>query len=122
MDKKKSDKNLKTYEIDATGKAMGRLASEVAIIITGKKQSNYLPNTIPLVKVIISNIDKVKISDKKLKDNIFYQHSGYPGGLKEKQWSDIFNKNPQLLFMKIINNMIPSNKLKKHLLKKIIFE
>ena len=122
MDKKKSNEKLKTYEVDATGKAMGRLASEVAIIITGKKQVNYLPNTIPLVKVIISNIDKVRISEKKLKDNVFYHHSGYPGGLKEKQWSEIFNKNPQLLFMKIVNNMIPSNKLKKHLLKKIIFE
>ncbi len=122
MDKKKSNEKLKTYEVDATGKAMGRLASEVAIIITGKKQVNYLPNTIPLVKVIISNIDKVRISEKKLKDNVFYHHSGYPGGLKEKQWSEIFNKNPQLLFMKIVNNMITSNKLKKNLLKKIIFE
>lgn len=122
MNKRKINENLKTYEIDATGKAIGRLASEVAIIITGKKQSNYLPNTIPLVKVIISNIDRLRISEKKLKDNVFYHHSGYPGGLKKKQWSDIFNKNPQLLFMKIINNMIPSNKLKKHLLKKITFE
>lgn len=122
MNKKKSNENLKTYEIDAAGKAIGRLASEVAIIVTGKKQSNYTPNMIPSVKVIISNIDKIKISEKKLKNNIFYQHSGYPGGLKKKQWSEIFNKNPQLLFMKIINNMVPNNKLRKHLLKKIIFE
>lgn len=121
MKNKNLHDNFIEYKIDAADKAIGRLASEVAIIITGKKQSNYLPNTIPLVKVIICNISKVKISEKKLKNNIFYQHSGYPGGLKNIQWSYIYNKNPQLLFMKIIDNMIPPNKLKRHILKNIIF-
>ena len=109
------------YEIDAKGEALGRVASQVATYILGKNLPSYQPNKIPNVEVFISNIDKVKTSQTKLKNTIIYTHSGYPGGLKEKKWIDLFNKSPELLFMKVVHNMIPSNRLKKELLKKIKF-
>ncbi|XOU94871.1 MAG: uL13 family ribosomal protein [Candidatus Kerfeldbacteria bacterium] len=109
------------YEVDAEGEALGRVATKVATYLLGKNLPSYQPNKVANVLVEISNIDKVKTSQKKLKDTIIYTHSGYPGGLKEKKWMVLFNKNPELLFMKVVNNMVPSNRLKKEILKNIKF-
>lgn len=113
--------NIIKYEVDAKGEALGRIASKVAAYLLGKNLPSYQPNRIPNVIVEINNVDKVKISQTKLKNTIIYTHSGYPSGLKEKKWIELFNKNPELLFMKVIHNMIPLNKQKKELLKKIKF-
>jgi len=118
MTKKKISSKIRIYKIDATNKAVGRLASEVAIIIRGKKMVSYTPHVIPMVQVNISNINKIKINDKKFK-NMHYKHSGYPGGLKKIRWQKYYEKGPEKLFMKVLSNMIPSNRQKKHLLKRI---
>lgn len=120
MVKKKILSEVKTYKVDATNKSVGRLASEVAILIRGKMMTSYTPYVIPMVHVDIYNIKKIKINDKQL-SNIHYKHSGYPGGLKEIRWQKYYDKGPKELFMKVLNNMIPSNRQKKHLLKKISF-
>ena len=114
--------NSKIYKVDAKGKVLGRIATEVASIIMGKNKPNFEKNISSSNVVIISNIDKVKISEKKLDKNIIYRFTGYPGGIKRKKWREIYEKNPQELFIKIVKNMISDNKLKKLALKRIKFD
>ncbi len=119
---KRPNSEYKTYPIDAADQQIGRLASRVASIVLGKSEPDYTPNNIARVNVVISNIRKVKISDKKLDENKYYRTSGYPGGLKEKTWREVYDKGPEYLFMKILRNMLPSNKLRVGMLKRVKFE
>ena len=111
----------KETAIDATDKSIGRLASQVAIIIMGKNKVDFNPQNSSGDNVIISNIEKLKLNDKQLAKT-FSTHSQYPGGRKIIKWSDLFNKDPKLLFLKVIDNMLPKNRQKKTLLKKISFK
>jgi len=118
MEKKNSKK---TYKIDATSRPIGRLATEVANLVMGKRKPNFERNKLSNTEVIILNIDKVKLTEKKLDKNFIYKHSGYPGGSKHKSWRIIYDKSPKTLFLKVIDNMIPRNRFKKHQLKNIKF-
>ena len=122
MPKGKSTTKVKSYTVDANNRSLGRMASEVAILIRGKNSPDYSPQNLPQVEVVISNIDKVKISEKKLDTTFYYKYSGYPGGMKRKSIREIYEKSPKTLFLKVIDNMIPANKLKKHILKRIRFK
>ena len=127
MEKKTSTKKAKKTErqvitVDATQKPIGRLATEVATIIRGKTFATFAPNRIPDVSVVIENIDKIKVSEKKLTENAFYRTSGYPGGLKKITWRKLYDESPQTLFLKVIRNMLPRNNLHKTLLKRISFK
>lgn len=114
--------NNKTVIIDATDQPIGRLASKVSTQLRGKLLPDYLPNKNPKIQVLIENFNKVMISKKKMESNIFYRHSGYPGGLKEITWKKLYLKDPKLLFFKVLSNMIPQNKLKKQFLKQVKFK
>ena len=122
MKKNSATTKLKSYTIDASNRVVGRLASEVATIIRGKTSAEYSPHVLPQVNVTILNIDKIKISEKKLDSTFYYHYSGYPGGMKSRSVRDFFEKSPKSLFLKVIDNMIPANKLKKSILKRIKFE
>ena len=116
------NKSIKNIVIDAKGRSIGRVASEVATLLTGKNEPDYQPNEIAKVEVILKNIDKIKISQKKLENSHQTWHTGYPGGLRQRTWMEIFKKNPQDLFMKVVYNMLPKNKHRSELVKKIKFE
>jgi len=120
--KKTKDTQRNIITVDASRKPIGRLATEVATIICGKTSPLFEPNRIPPVSVVIENINKIKVSEKKLSENAFYRTSGYPGGLKKITWKKLYDKNPQTLFLKVIQNMLPRNTLRKTLLKKISFK
>ena len=111
-------------EIDAQNKSLGRIATEVVRILTGKDNPNYEPNVLGLnddFKIRISNIDKVKFTGKKLDEKIYYRSSGYLGSVKQKPLKDMYKENPQKLFFKILKGMLPKNNLRDQLLKKVIF-
>lgn len=112
----------KVITVDATKKVVGRLATEVALIVRGKTSASFAPNIVPAISVVIENIDKMKVSEKKLSENVYYRTSGYPGGLKKKTWKKLYEKSPQTLFLKVIHDMLPKNTLRKTLLKKISFK
>lgn len=122
--KKSQEKNepVQRHEIDATGMPYGRLASTVTTLIRGKNSPSFEPNKIPNVEVLVKNLNKARISDKKLDLTSYYRTSGYPGGMKEHTWRKLFDKDPRKLFMKVLDNMLPSNRLKKQLLKKVKFQ
>jgi large subunit ribosomal protein L13 len=103
-------------KLDATNKVLGRLASEIAIILRGKNKPDFVPHLLKGEEVIVENIDKIKITGKKLENKIYYHHSGYPGGLKKRKMKEI---SPAELLRKAVYNMLPKNKLRKEIIKRL---
>jgi len=109
----------KTYKIDATDKKLGRLASEIASILRGKNRADFLPYKLSDNKVIVFNTAKIVVTGKKFEDKIYYRHSGYPGGIKEINFKDLFEKDPNEPLRKAIYGMLPKNKLRDKMLKNL---
>lgn len=108
-------------KIDATNKFLGRLASEIAVILQGKNKASFRPERVTDEIVEVKNIDKIKISGKKSKQKIYYRYSGYPGGIKKISFEDLFKKNPPEVLKKAVYGMLPKNKLRKPRMKKLKF-
>ena len=113
---------VEKIKLDAAGKSLGRFATEVAVIIRGKNDPHFAPNKIPSRQIIISNIDKIKIAERKLDANKRRWITKYPGGLKQRPWREDFAKNPQKFFLTTIKQMLPHNNSRTTLLKSILFE
>ena len=113
---------MKTYHIDAKGKVLGRLASRIAVILTGKHKPEYIPYLDKGDKVVVKNVSEMKITGKKMKQKKYYRHSGYPGGLKTKTLEEVFSKNPAEVLRRAVWNMLPKNKLRKQRIKRLQFE
>ena len=105
--------------LDAKNEILGRMASKVAMILMGKNKVNYLPYKVNGDNIIIINSSKIKVTGKKLKQKIYYKHSGYPGGLKMTCLKDMMNKNPNYIIRHAVKGMLPKNKLQKILLKNL---
>ena len=111
--------NRATHNIDATGKVFGRLATEIAILLRGKNKPAFQPYIDGGDIVVVSNAAKVKISGKKLEGKIYYRYSGYPGGITATKMGDLMDKNPSLLLKKSVYHMLPKNKLRDQMIKRL---
>jgi len=107
------------YKIDAAGKVPGRLASEVAILLMGKHKVNYQPHLDQGDIVEIINISHLKFSGKKLEKKVYYRHTQYPGGIIKTPLSKLFKENPDKLFRKMVFQMLPKNKLRSEMIKRL---
>ena len=116
---KPEDITRKWYIVDATDQVLGRLASEVAKILRGKNKPQFTPSVDMGDFVIVLNALKVKVTGNKEKEKKYYNHSGYPGGLKEKTLEFLRKKNPEEILMRAIKGMLPHNKIGKQMLKKV---
>lgn len=105
--------------VDATDIPLGRLASEVASILKGKRKPQYTPNVDTGDFVIVINASKVKLTGNKLADKKKYRHSGFPGGLKEVSISDMLAKRPERVIMGAVKGMLPKNTLGRAMNKKL---
>ncbi len=111
------------YIIDAKDKSLGRVASETAVILRGKKEADFAPNRLPEAKVKVINIAKIKIIDRKLKQKEYKSHSGYPGGLKTASLERVLEKKGMaFVFIKTLTGMLPKNKLRNKMIKNLIIE
>ena len=111
------------YKIDASGKSLGRLASEIAVILQGKKNAGYEPRIQGEDGVIVKNIDKMKITGKKLKQKKYYRHTTQIGHLKEQTLEQLWqNKGPAEVLRRSVMGMLPKNKLRIRRIKKLIIE
>ena len=110
------------YILDAKDKKLGRLASEVAAILNGKTEVKYQANKVFDGRVIVKNIDKLNISEKKLRDKIYYRHTGYMGHVKARTLAEKQLKSPQKTFREVIENMLPKNGSRKLKMRKLIIE
>ena len=109
----------KTHTIDASGKVLGRLSTQIAILLRGKHKSNFQPNKDIGDFVIIENINKIKITGKKLEQKKYYRHSGYLGHLKEIPLEKLFIKAPAEVLKRAVRGMLPKNKLSKEQIKRL---
>lgn len=114
-----SEIQRKWYIIDAEGKPLGRLASEVAKILKGKNKPIYAPHVDTGDHVIIINAAKVVLTGRKLEQKLYRHHSLYPGGLKEIQYKDIMKNKPELAIMNAVKGMLPKNSLGRKMLTKL---
>ncbi|MHB1683591.1 MAG: 50S ribosomal protein L13 [Bacilli bacterium] len=101
----------KWYVVDATGKRVGRLASEVAAILRGKHKPQFTPHVDTGDFVIVVNAEKIVFTGKKMENKLYYRHSGYPGGLKATSASDMLKKHPERIVEMAIKGMLPHNSL-----------
>lgn len=105
--------------VDATDIPLGRLASEVASILRGKRKPQYTPHVDTGDFVIVVNASKIKLTGNKLADKKKYRHSGYPGGLKETRIADILAKRPERVIESAVKGMLPKNTLGRAMGKKL---
>lgn len=110
-----------THIIDASGKSLGRLASEVTILLRGKHKINFDPAKDMGDFVIVKNVDKIKLTGKKLEKEIYYRHSSYLGGLKEIPLKKLFKEKPEEVFKEAVYGMLPKNRLRKKIIKRLKF-
>ncbi len=109
----------KWYVIDAEGKNLGRLASEVASILRGKKKPVYTPHVDTGDYVIIVNADKVAVTGNKMKQKIYKHHTGYPGGLKEITLEKLLDRKPEEVLKHAVKGMLPKGRLGRQMFTKL---
>lgn len=109
----------KWYVIDAEGKTLGRLASEIASILRGKKKVTYTPHVDCGDYVIVINAEKVEVTGKKRKEKIYKRHTGYPGGLRELTFEKLQARKPEEIIIHAVRGMMPEGKLGRQMFKKL---
>lgn len=116
-----SVKNIKRekHVIDASGKILGRLASEVADILMGKKKAQFVPYLDTGDFVSIVNASKVKVTGKKVQSKKYFRHSGYPGGLRVETLDELLDKKPEFVIEHAVKGMLPNTKLGRKMIKKL---
>lgn len=116
-----SAKNIKRekYTIDASGKILGRLATEVATILMGKKKPTFVPYLDSGDFVVVTNASKIKLSGKKMKDKTYKSHSGYPGGLRVETFDKMIVRKPEFVIEHAVSGMLPHSKLGRQMIKKL---
>lgn len=107
------------YVVDATGKPLGRVASKVATILRGKHKPTYTPYVDCGDYVIVINAEKAILTGNKLNDKMYYNHSGYPGGLRERNAKTMINNYPEEMMERAIKGMLPHNRLGRAMGKKL---
>lgn len=107
------------YVVDASGKTLGRLASEVAKRLRGKHKPEYTPHVDTGDYIIIINASQVKVTGNKSKDKMYYSHSGYPGGIKEITFEKLLAKKPERVIEIAVKGMLPKNPLGRAMYRKL---
>jgi len=109
----------KWYIIDADGKTLGRMSTEVASILRGKRKPIYTPHVDTGDYVIIINAEKIVVTGKKRTDKIYKHHTGFPGGLRETTFEKLQAKKPDEIIRHAVKGMMPNGKLGREMFKKL---
>lgn len=116
---KPQTKKSETQTLDATGKILGRLATEAANLVRGKNKPGFRPYLISGDKVIITNAAKVRVTGNKLETKQYWRHSGYLGNLKSETMAELMRRNPSEVVRRAIKGMLPKNKLQDKFMKNL---
>jgi large subunit ribosomal protein L13 len=112
-----------TYTIDAAGRTLGRVASDAAHALLGKRSAHFIKHEVLPIHVIITNSKKIVISDKKAKQTIYRHYTGFPGGLREASMAEVMaKKGVSEVIRKTVDGMLPRNKLRKERMKRLKIE
>jgi large subunit ribosomal protein L13 len=109
------------YHIDAKNKVLGRVASDIALILQGKKSASYERNRVSADKVFVKNIGGIRVTGNKAADKVYYHHTGYVGHLKELSYEQKFAKDPRAVLRQAVRKMLPKNFLNQQRIKNLIF-
>lgn len=109
----------KWYVIDAEGVVLGRLASQVALMLRGKHKPTFTPHVDTGDFIIVVNTDKIVLTGNKLNDKIYYHHTGHPGGLKETRYRDLMATKSEFALKKAVRGMLPKGPLGNKMIKKL---
>jgi large subunit ribosomal protein L13 len=107
------------YVIDAQGQILGRMASEIAKILRGKNKPLFTPNADAGDFVVVVNAKEVRLTGKKLEKKIYYRHTDYPGGIREKTAAKVLEETPEDLIRLAVKGMLPKNRLSRRLVTKL---
>ena len=114
-----NDRQREWLVVDATGKTLGRLATQIAIALRGKNKPEYTPHVDTGDFVIVVNAEKISVTGKKLEDKKYYRHTGYPGGLKTRTLAEQLERRPEEVIRKAVKGMLPRNRLARKQLTKL---
>jgi len=113
------DVERKWWLVDADGKVLGRLATQVAVLLRGKHKPQFAAFVDTGDFVVVINAKKITVTGQKREEKVYYSHSQYPGGLKTKTLKDVLEKEPEEAIRKAVRGMIPKNKLGRAVFKKL---
>lgn len=116
---KKEEVKRNWYVVDAKDQILGRLASKLAYLLQGKHRPDYTPHVDQADFIVVINADKIKLTGKKLDQKVYWRHSGYMGGLKLETARQVLQKDPRRLIYLAVKRMLPKNRLRNKLLKKL---
>ncbi|HCS28591.1 MAG TPA: 50S ribosomal protein L13 [Spongiibacteraceae bacterium] len=107
------------YLVDANGKTLGRLASEIAVRLRGKHKPEYTPHVDTGDYIVVINAEKIAVTGKKTTDKMYHHHSGYPGGLKSFSFEKLIERAPERVLQRAVKGMLPRNPLGRAMFKKM---
>lgn|SRR5690554_4993378 len=107
------------YVVDAEGKTLGRIATEIATRLRGKHKPEYTPHVDTGDYIIVVNAEKVTVTGNKAQDKIYYSHSGYPGGLKSMSFEKLQAKKPEMIIEAAVKGMLPRGPLGRDMFRKL---
>jgi len=107
------------YVVDAEGQTLGRLATRIADTLRGKRKPEYTPHVDTGDFVIVVNAEKIAVTGKKREQKVYYRHSGYPGGLRERTLSEELQRRPTEVLRKAVKGMLPRNRLARQQITKL---
>ena len=116
---KQAEVERRWYVVDAEGKTLGRLASQIATILRGKHKPIYSPSVDCGDFVIVINADKIAVTGRRMEQKMYYRHSGYPGGLREISLRDQLERYPTRPIRLAVKGMLPKNRLGRKMIKKL---
>lgn len=99
--------------VDAEGKVVGRLATEIANILRGKNKPSFTPHLDTGDFVVVVNAEKIRFTGNKMSDKVYYHHTGFPGGIKGITAEKVLEKEPEKIIVEAVKGMLPKNKLRK---------
>ena len=107
------------YLVDADGKTLGRLATEIARRLRGKHKAEYTPHVDTGDYIVVVNAEKVRVTGAKTTDKMYHHHTGYPGGLKSISFEKLIDKAPERVIQRAVKGMLPRNPLGRAMFKKL---
>jgi large subunit ribosomal protein L13 len=116
---KPSDRQRDWYVVDASGKTLGRLATQIADTLRGKRKPTYTPHIDTGDFVVVVNAEKVAVTGKKRTDKLYRRHSGYPGGLRTRTFEEMQRRRPEEIIRLAVKGMMPRNRLARKQLTKL---
>ena len=114
-----ADRERNWFVVDAAGKTLGRLATQLADLLRGKGKPTYTPHVDTGDFVVVVNAEKIRVTGDKLAAKRYYRHSGYPGGLKSRTLGDMLERRPEEVIRKAVRGMLPRNRLARRQITKL---